>query len=167
MRSVWADRLIGLLVRFVGLVILFATLIAAVASFLYNQAQEADQASRVATQVNMRLRDHIAVLEGVRALYQSDTATSGPGIRAYLAALQPQVQAPGMEGVGIAAAARRDDLASAEAQLRLNYGRDIAVWPAASSQKMGFIVTLVEPYTPRRNVALGFDMYSEPTRRGV
>ncbi|MBL8650885.1 MAG: CHASE domain-containing protein [Sphingopyxis sp.] len=165
MRSVWADRLIGLLVRFVGLVILFATLIAAVASFLYNQAQEADQASRVATQVNMRLRDHIAVLEGVRALYQSDTATSGPGIRAYLAALQPQVQAPGMEGVGIAAAARRDDLASAEAQLRLNYGRDIAVWPAASSQKMGFIVTLVEPYTPRRNVALGFDMYSEPTRR--
>ncbi|HMP44750.1 MAG TPA: histidine kinase, partial [Sphingopyxis sp.] len=63
MRSAWADRLIGLLVRFVGLLILFAALIAATASFLYNQAQEADQANRVATQVNMRLRDHVAVLE--------------------------------------------------------------------------------------------------------
>lgn len=165
MRSVWADRLIGLLVRFVGLVILVATLIAAAASFLYNQSQEADQASRVATQVNMRLRDHIAVLEGVRALYQSDTAASGPGIRAYLAALQPQVQAPGMEGVGIAAAVRRDDLAPAVAQLRLNYGRDIAIWPATSPRKIGFAVVLVEPYTPRRNAALGFDMYSEATRR--
>jgi two-component sensor histidine kinase/CHASE1-domain containing sensor protein len=155
----------GLLVRFVGLVILIATLIAAAASFLYNQAQEADQASRVATQINMRLRDHIAVLEGVRALYQSDTATSGPGIRSYLAALQPQVHAPGMEGVGIAAAMRTGDPAGIEAQLRANYGRDIKVWPGTSRQPIGFVITLVEPYTPRRNVALGFDMYSEPTRR--
>ncbi|MGH6650174.1 MAG: CHASE domain-containing protein [Sphingopyxis sp.] len=165
MRSVWADRLMGLLVRFVGLVILIATLIAAAASFLYNQAQEADQASRVATQINMRLRDHIAVLEGVRALYQSDTATSGPGIRSYLAALQPQVHAPGMEGVGIAAAMRTGDPAGIEAQLGANYGRDIKVWPGTSQQPIGFAVTLVEPYTPRRNVALGFDMYSEPIRR--
>ena len=165
MRAVWADRLMGLLVRFVGLVILIATLIAAVASFVYNQSQEADQAGRVASQINIRLRDHIAVLEGVRALYQSDTAASGPGIRAYLAALQPQVQAPGMEGVGIAAAFRRDDPASVQAMLRSNYGRDIAVWPKASSQQVGFAVALIEPYTPRRNAALGFDMYSERTRR--
>ena len=165
MRSVWADRLMGLLVRFVGLVILFATLIAAAASFLYNQSQEADQASRVATQINMRLRDHIAVLEGVRALYQSDTATSGPGIRSYLAALQPQIHAPGMEGVGIAAAMRTGDPAGVEAQLNANYDRDIKVWPETSKQPIGFAVVLVEPYTPRRNVALGFDMYSEPTRR--
>ena len=165
MRSVWADRLMGLLVRFVGLVILIATLIAAAASFLYNQSQEADQASRVATQINMRLRDHVAVLEGVRALYQSDTATSGPGIRSYLAALQPQIHAPGMEGVGIAAAMRTGDPAGVEAQLRANYGRDIKVWPGTSKQPIGFAVTLVEPYTPRRNAALGFDMYSEAARR--
>lgn len=167
MRSAWADRLMGLLVRFVGLVIMIGALIAAAASFFYNQAQEADQASRVATQVNMRLRDHIAVLEGVRALYQSHTATSGPGIRAYLAALQPQIHAPGMEGVGIAAAMRTGEPAGVEAQLRANYGRDIAVWPRTSNQKIGFVVVLVEPYTPRRNAALGFDMYSEPARRAA
>jgi len=155
----------GLLVRFVGLVILIATLIAAAASFFYNQAQEADQASRVAMQVNMRLRDHVAVLEGVRALYQSDTAASGPGIRAYLAALQPNVHSPGMEGVGIAAAMRAGVPAALEAQLRTNYGRDIPIWPATTDQPIGFGVVLVEPYTPRRNVALGFDMYSEPVRR--
>ena len=120
MRSAWIDRLIGLLVRFVGLLILVAALIAATASFLYNQAQEADQANRVATQVNMRLRDHVAVLEGVRALYQSDTSTSGPGIRAYLTALQPQVHAPGMEGVGIAAAMRTGAPAADRKSTRLN-----------------------------------------------
>ena len=107
----------------------------------------------------------LRALEGVRALYQSDTAASGPGIRAYLAALQPQGQAPGMEGVGIAAAVRRNDLAPAVAQLRLNYGRDIAIWPATSPRKIGFAVVLVAPYTPRRNAALGFDMYREATRR--
>ena len=104
--SSWADRLLALLVRFVGLVILLAALAAAAASFFYNQSEEADQAELVAAQVNMRLRDHLAVLEGVRALYQSDSAASGPAIRAYLAALRPQIQAPGMEGVGIAAAMR-------------------------------------------------------------
>lgn len=162
----WADRLLALLVRFVGLVILLATLAAATASFLYNQSEEADRAARVAAQVNMRLHDHVAVLKGVRALYQSDAAASGPGIRAYLAALQPQVQAPGMEGVGIAAAMRAGTPAAVEAKLRENYGRDIQVWPA-TDQPIGFPVVLVEPYTPRRNAALGFDMYSEPTRRAA
>ena len=94
--SLWADRLMALLVRFVGLVILLATLLAAAASFLYNQADEAEQAARVATQVNMRLRDHLGVLEGVRALYQSDTQQGGGAVRAYLAALRPQVRTPGM-----------------------------------------------------------------------
>jgi len=162
--SSWADRLLALLVRFVGLVILLAALAAAAASFIYNQSEEADQAALVATQVNMRLRDHIAVLEGVRALYQSDSAASGPGIRAYLAALRPQVQAPGMEGIGIAAAMRAATPAAVEAKLRENYGEDIKVWPA-TDQPIGFAVVLVEPYTPRRHVALGFDMYSEPVRR--
>ena len=165
--SSWADRLMGLLVRFVGLVILLATLVAAAASFFYNQSEEADQAARVAMQVNMRLRDHVAVLEGVRALYQSDPSSSGPGIRAYLSSLQPQVRTPGMEGVGIAAAFPSGAPELAEAQLRQNYGEAIKVWPAATDQKIGFAVTLVEPYTPRRHVALGFDMYSNPTRRAA
>ena len=77
--STWADRLLALLVRFVGLVILLATLVAAAASFLYNQAEESDQAARVAAQFNMRLRDHVAILEGVRALYQSSDAADGTG----------------------------------------------------------------------------------------
>lgn len=74
----WADRLLALLVRFVGLVILLAAIAAAAASFIYNQSDEAEQAERVATHVNMRLHDHVAVLKGVRALYQSDSAASGP-----------------------------------------------------------------------------------------
>jgi CHASE1-domain containing sensor protein len=164
--SSWADRLLALLVRFVGLVILLAAITAAVASFFYNQSGEEDQAAQVAGQVNMRLRDHVAVLEGVRALYQSDSAASGPGIRAYLNALQPQTRAPGMEGVGIAAAMRAGAPGPLEAKLRENYAQDIKIWPT-TDQPIGFGVVLVEPYTPRRHVALGFDMYSEPVRRAA
>ena len=162
--SSWADRLLALSARFVGLVILIATLLAAGASFLYNRGEEADRADRVAMQIYMRLRDHVAVLEGVRALYQSDSQSSGPGIRAYLASLRPQVHAPGMEGIGIAVAMRQGTPAAAEAMLRQNYGRDIPVWPA-TSQPIGFPIVLVEPYTPRRDDALGYDMYSERVRR--
>ena len=164
--STWADRLLALLVRFVGLVILLATIVAAGASFLYNQAEEADQAERVAAQFNMRLRDHVAILEGVRALYQSDAAASGPGIRAYLGALRPQVHAPGMEGIGIAAAMRAGTPAAIETRLHENYGENIKVW-GETDQPVGFPVILLEPYTPRRDVALGFDMYSEPVRRAA
>ncbi|MFZ5707644.1 MAG: histidine kinase, partial [Pseudomonadota bacterium] len=66
----WADRLLALSARFVGLVILIATLAAAAGSFLYNRAEERDRAERVAMQIDTRLRDHVALLEGVRALYQ-------------------------------------------------------------------------------------------------
>ena len=34
-----------------------------------------------------------------------------------------------------------------------------------TTEEYGFAVVLVEPYTPRRDAALGFDMYSEDTRR--
>ncbi len=162
--SLWADRLMALSVRFVGLGILAAALAAAVASFFYNKAQEDEQATRVAMQVNVRLRDQLAVLEGVRALYQSDTAASGPGVRAFLAALRPQVRAPGMQGVGIAVAIQQDTPAAAEAQLRENYGRDIKVWPR-TSEPIGFPIVLVEPDNDRNRGALGYDMYSEPIRR--
>src|SRR3546814_19564528 len=90
--SAWADRLMALSVRFVGLVIMLAALVAAVASFFYNKAQEVDQAARVAMQVDTRLRDQLGVLEGVRALYQSDNAESGFAVRSYLAALQPRAR---------------------------------------------------------------------------
>ena len=81
-----------------------------------------------------------------------------------LAALRPQVHSPGMEGIGIAAAMRAGDPAAVEARLGENYGETVGVWPA-TARPIGFPVVLVEPYTPRRHLALGFDMYSEPVRR--
>lgn len=162
--SLWADRLMALSVRFIGLVIMLAALGAALASFFYNKAQEADQAARVAMQVNDRLNDQLSILEGVRALYQSDKTTGGASIRAYLAALQPQERAPGMQGVGIAIAMERRAHAAVEARLRENYGRDIRVWPA-TDQPVGFPIVLIEPDDPLNHAALGYDMYSEPVRR--
>src|SRR3546814_11536129 len=58
----------------------------------------------------------------------------------------------------------RSPPAAAEAMRRQKYGRDIRVWPA-TSQPIGFPIRLVEPYTPRRDEALGYDMYSERVRR--
>ncbi|MDZ3832341.1 MAG: CHASE domain-containing protein [Sphingopyxis sp.] len=162
--TLWADRLLGLLVRFVGLVILLAAMMGATASFLYNGREEAKQAERLALQINVRLRDQLAVLEGVRALYQSDMETSGPGIRAYLAALQPKARAPGMQGVGIAIAMRQGTPAAAEARLLENYGKPIRVWPT-TSEPIGFPIVLIEPDEPRNHAALGYDMYSNPVRR--
>ncbi|MBB5705402.1 CHASE domain-containing protein [Sphingopyxis panaciterrulae] len=156
----------ALSVRFVGLVIMLAALVAAVASFFYNKAQEVDQAARVAMQVDTRLRDQLGVLEGVRALYQSDNAASGFAVRSYLAALQPRARAPGMQGIGIAIAMRRATPAAAEDRLRENYGQAIRVWPA-TDQPIGFPIVLIEPDDPLNHVALGYDMYSEPVRRAA
>src|SRR3546814_6964469 len=83
-----------------------------------------------------------------------------------MASLRPWGQARGMGGIGIAVAMRQGTPAAAEAMLRQNYGRDIPVWPA-TSQPIGFPVILVEPYTPRRDQALGYDMYSERIRRAA
>lgn len=160
----WADRLMRLLVRFVGLVILLATLIAAVGSFVYNQRQEAEQASRLAMQIDVHLKDQQAVLESVRAFYQSSPTASGRAIRTFLAGLRPQIRAPGMEGVGIAIAMQQATPSAVEDRLLQNYGRTIPVWPD-SDQPIGFPIVLIEPDNDRNRRALGFDMYSEPVRR--
>lgn len=162
--SVWADRLMALSVRAIGLVIMLGALAIAGASFFYNKAQEADQAARVAMLVNGHLRDQLGVLEGVRALYQSDMVENGPGIRAYLAALQPQKRAPGMQGVGIAIAMRPGDSTTVEDRLRENYGQVLRPWPA-TDQPIAFPIILIEPDSVRNHAALGYDMYSEPVRR--
>lgn len=164
--SAWADRLMAFSVRAIGFVIILAALAGATASFLYNKTQEADQAERVAMLVNGRLRDQLAVLEGVRALYQSDMIDGGPGIRAYLAALKPQERAPGMQGVGIALAMQPGKPVPVEDRLRENYGQVLRVWPQ-TDQAIGFPIVLIEPDDPRNHRALGYDMYSEPVRRAA
>ncbi len=163
-KSLWADRLMALSVRVIGLIIMLAALVAAVASFFYNKKQESDKAERVAMQVNARLDDQLSILEAVRALYQSDRTTGGASIRAYLAALQPDTRAPGMQGVGIAIAMARGATAPVEARLRENYGRTVTPWPA-TDQAIGFPIILIEPDNALNAAALGYDMYSEPIRR--
>jgi two-component sensor histidine kinase/CHASE1-domain containing sensor protein len=160
----WADRLMGLLTRFVGLVILLATIIAAVGSFVFNQNLEVAQASRLATQIDVRLRDQQAVLESVRAFYQSSPTASGPAIRTFLSNLKPEVRAPGMEGIGIAIAMQHATPSAAEDLLLENYGRTIPIWPT-SDQSVGFPIVLIEPENERNIKALGFDMFSNPARR--
>src|SRR3546814_16658111 len=97
--------------------------------------------------VNGRLRDQLAVLEGVRALYQSDMIDGGPGIRAYLAALSPQERATGMQGVGIAPAMQPGKPAPVEDRLRDNYAQVLRVWPQ-TQQAIGFPIIHLEHEHP-------------------
>ena len=122
-------------------------------------------AQRTARRVEIRIRQHIALLTATRAFLETH-----PGSRkrevfaAFVAGLDLQGQYAGLQGIGLAQLLPPATDDSIEASLRNNYGAFVEVWPDPVPGLRTAIV-LLEPHDARNHAALGFDMSTEAHRR--
>ena len=84
--------------------------------------------------------------------------------RRFVSELRLDSEYRGADGIGWAAAVQPSGIPDFEAKMAEEIPIGIKVSPA-NSEEMHFPVTYLEPDTARNRRALGFDMYSEPTRR--
>ncbi|WP_233719903.1 CHASE domain-containing protein [Jiella avicenniae] len=116
--------------------------------------------------VSSRLELHLSLLYAARSF----VAVAGPEVpveafRRYVGGLDLAERFDGIQGIGLALTIRPTEAAALGEDLTARYGRPVKVWPPATDEAVRTPIVLLEPQDERNRVALGFDMYSDATRR--
>ncbi len=157
----------------VFIVVAFVGILTAIASwYTIHQANRltflgiADDAVQ---RVGDRIENHMLLIKSVEAHFQAtEEVPSVNGFKTFVSYLQKTEQFNGVQGLGFARYVQtgmQSDHAIA-AELERNYGLSRSSWPETSEDYRTPIVML-EPSNGLNRRALGYDMYSEPTRRAA
>lgn len=134
-----------------------------------NRLAFVDIAEEAVQRVTDRIENHMLLINSVEAHFQANgEVPSVEAFRVFVSYLQKNEQFNGVQGLGFARYVRsgsQSDQAVA-AELNKNYGIERSPWPETSEDYRTPIVML-EPSDAQNFGALGFDMYSEPTRRAA
>ena len=122
------------------------------------------QADRAAARIEGRIRNQVRLLDATLGLFRAEDVTDRASFNRFLSALNPATSAPGMQGIGFAQRSVGENIATALAR---NYGIKRATWPAETTAAQRFPIVLLEPNDQRNAAALGYDMYSDSTRRAA
>lgn len=151
-------------------VVLVGMLTAAASWYTIDQANRMSftaMADRSVQRLRDRIDNHILLIKSTEALFAGvgDVPSAGQ-FRIFVERLQQTEQFSGVQGIGFARHVRtgsQSDVAIST-ELARNYGIARVPWPETSEQDRTPIV-LLEPQTAQNAGALGYDMFSEPTRR--
>lgn len=117
--------------------------------------------------IGERLRLHMLAIEATAAIIEAlgDNMTA-PRFAEYFEKLRLAERNPGIAGLGFAPLLRPDELPALARRLEANYGRPVEIWPQTTDDLIAPVVILGSPDAEPPQ-AVGYDMYSEPTRRAA
>jgi signal transduction histidine kinase len=120
-------------------------------------------ADRVRAGIDNRIDSYIAMLHGAAGLFAASTQVQFPEFRAYVERLEILKRYPGVQGIGFSRFVRPNERASLETAIRA-YIPSFHYWGARQAPELHAIVFL-EPLDQKNLHAIGFNMFSESTRR--
>ncbi|HEX8557253.1 MAG TPA: CHASE domain-containing protein [Pyrinomonadaceae bacterium] len=121
-------------------------------------------AQRTSDAVEERIQTHVDVLRAGAGLFAADREVSREEFRRFVERAEAPRRHPGSQGVGFTARVPAAEREAFVESLRRQGAHDFAVRPAGEREEYQ-PVTYIEPSDRRNLSALGFDMWSEPTRR--
>ena len=134
------------LVLCASLLLTFGTTgLTAIGARAHDNARFDNAVQSAADRIRARLDVYLTTLRGTAALFATSDSVSAAEFRAYVESLDVQRRYPGIQGVGWTQRLRAD--------------------PAGADEVHA--IQYIEPLDRRNRAALGFDMYSEPTRRAA
>jgi PAS domain S-box-containing protein len=114
--------------------------------------------------IKNRLDTYIALLRAGSALFIVDQDVTREEFQNYVGSLGLRENYPGMQGLGFSARVSAEESRALVARLRQQGLTDFQIRPAGPRSEYHTIIYL-EPQDNRNKVALGFDMFTEATRR--
>jgi two-component sensor histidine kinase len=122
--------------------------------------------TEVASGLQRRASENIAILRAGAALFAANDRVSPAAFAEIAAGLYTGDDYHGSMGIAWARWIPRDALPRFEAAMREAVDPDYTVRPRPGPDRSTLApIMYVEPKTPANRLAIGFDMYSEPTRR--
>ena len=112
-----------------------------------------------------RMNTHIAMLQGVAGYLTANRYVERGEFQTYAEALELERRHPGVLGIGYSRRLKPDERAAVEIEMRQQGFADFKIWPDTQRDEYHSTVYL-EPLNERNRIAIGYDMYSEPVRRG-
>lgn len=126
--------------------------------------QRHDALEVAAERIGQRISTQISALYAVRGLFVSSEHVTRDEFRNFAREIGIFGRARGVQGLGFAIANKRDAGTGIAPLLEENYNLKRDAWPA-SGHEIGFPIILLEPDDKRNRAALGYDMYTDATRR--
>ena len=122
----------------------------------------------VASGIERRANANGAYLRSGAALFETQQTVEGGLFRAFIEQLQVGENAVGIDGIGWAMRIARADVPTVERVMRANGDPTFAIRPAPPPDRAQVVpIMYLQPESARNRRAVGFDMYSEPTRRAA
>ncbi|HUE80854.1 MAG TPA: CHASE domain-containing protein [Pyrinomonadaceae bacterium] len=158
---------------FIPYVVLFAGLLftAVVAHYLRQLSQAEDEASfraavhQVDASIQGRIETYVALLRAGTALFSASESVQIHEFRRFVEGLSLKQQYPGIQGIGFTARIAPEDKQNLIQTMR-RVRPSFNIWPEYEREEYHSIIYL-EPLDERNQVAIGYDMYSEPVRRAA
>ena len=124
------------------------------------------QARFQANQIVRRMNTYEQVLRGLKGRMNGSLDIRYEDFRNYVESLELGENYPGIQGIAISEIVLPAQLDAHAARLRADGLPEFRIWPPGP-REIYTAVTRIEPLSVMNQRALGFDMYSEPTRRAA
>jgi CHASE1-domain containing sensor protein len=116
------------------------------------------------------IEDRVAVysdvLRAAAGLFAAAQDVTRDQFRAYVRHLQVQSRYPGIQGIGISLRVKPEMVEAVVHDLRANEFPEFDIWPEDPREEY-FPIVLLEPLDRRNRAAVGYDMYTDPSRRAA
>ncbi|MBV9494218.1 MAG: CHASE domain-containing protein [Acidobacteria bacterium] len=126
--------------------------------------ESASQMARDAIQ--SRILTDISTLKAANSLFAAEQSVTQDEFRDYVRHLDVPKNFPGMQGVGLILRFPKDRLSDVVNTMHTESYPDFRVWPESDRDEYSAVIVL-EPAEMRNRMVLGFDMLTDPTRRGA
>ena len=116
--------------------------------------------------VQIRLDTYVELLRAGAALFAASDRVTIDEFKLFAARLQTGDRYPGLQGMGLARYFTPEEVLAGDPALEALSRDGISIWPPGRRPDYTAIVAL-EPETVRRRASLGYDMFTESTRRAA
>lgn len=123
----------------------------------------ANATDRLSNLIVSRIDTYVAMLRAGAALVDVDARVQAPAFERFVSRLELRDRYPGIQGIGLSVRVSPADVPSFVAARRHDHP-DFRIWPEYERTEYHAIVFL-EPLDRRNRAALGYDMFTDPTRR--
>jgi signal transduction histidine kinase/ActR/RegA family two-component response regulator len=143
-----------------------ATVYVSKTSGVIERSRFKDAVHSTTEQVRVRMDAYTGILRSVRSFFKANPKVNRQTFHTFVDQLKIQERYPGIQGVGYSIQVKPGTEAGVIAAMQREGFPDFKIWPPASSVEKHAIISL-EPMNPPNRKALGFNMYSDPTRRAA
>ena len=164
-RSLWFAPALVLTVALLVTMLLLASVSRSIRE--RDEAAFRAEVTRTTEAVRERIDTTVTLLRGAAGLFGASDQVRGSEFADYVKQLQLPQRYPGIRGIGFTERILPAELERRTAQVRA-WGRHpgFRVWPEGPRDEYHAIVFL-EPLDERNRAAIGYDMFTEPTRRAA